>query len=64
MVLLLVRTLVLECGCCQTQPTKKWVFAKSNKLKFGYWPDQLDRNVGIGPTEQIKNCCWSDGRWD
>ena len=29
-------------------------FARPNSLKFGYWQDQTDRNVGVGQTEQSK----------
>ena len=30
------------------------LMARPNRLKYGYWPDRTDRNMGIRQTEQTK----------
>ena len=37
----------------QTEQTEIWVLARSNRPKYGYWPDQTDQN-----------CHWPDERRD
>ena len=44
----------LKLGIGQTEQTEKWVLARPNRPKYGYWPDRTDRNLCIGQTEQAE----------
>ena len=41
-------------GIGQTKQTEVFVLARPNRPKYGYWPDGIDRNMGISQTEQTE----------
>ena len=42
-----------------SEQTRDWVWARRNRPKIGYGPDDTDRCLGIGQTEQTEDWVWT-----